>query len=162
MDSNVGGARVFFINKRAEIFKKTLSKKGFISERGFKELVPPFMEEIERRGWEMLYKHLEPGKITLVKEFSANLGDRKNLTFYVRGRWVPFGERAPSQLFKLKERGDCLEFEKLRKNPDFEEMAKKLTGGQGEWQSTRTISHAYINRGDFTEIGKVSTLSILC
>ena len=47
-------ARVFIIDKGAAILIKTLAKKGFIEDRGFKELVPPFKEEIERRGWEMI------------------------------------------------------------------------------------------------------------
>ena len=46
---------------------------------------------------------------------------------------MPFGERTISQLFILREGGDCTEFEKLQKNPNFEEIAKELTGGQGEW-----------------------------
>ena len=46
---------------------------------------------------------------------------------------MPFGERALSQLFKLKEGGDCIEFEKLQKNLHFEEISKELTDGQGEW-----------------------------
>ena len=41
---------MFLNNKGIDIFKKTLAKKGFISKRGFKELVPPFKEEIERKG----------------------------------------------------------------------------------------------------------------
>ena len=98
----------------------------------------------------MICKHLEPGRRTLV-----NLGDRKNLTCYVRGRWVPFGERTLSQLFKLREGGDYTEFEKLQKNPHFEEIAKELTSGQGEWYRTRIISNAFISRGDLTEVGKV-------
>ena len=43
---------------------------------------------------------------------------------------MSFGERALSQLFKLKERGECAEFKKLKKNPHFEEIAKELTGGR--------------------------------
>ena len=86
MEGDAGETRMFLTDKGVEIFKKTLTKKGFIGKRGFKELVPPFKEEIERRGWEMLYKHLEPDKRTLVKEFYANLGDRKNLTYYVKGK----------------------------------------------------------------------------
>ena len=96
VEGDLGGVRVFLTDKGAEIFKKTLAKEGFIGGRGFKEFVPPFKEEIERRGWEMLYKHLEPRRRTLVKEFYENLVDKKNLTCYVRGRWVPFGERALS------------------------------------------------------------------
>ena len=50
------------------------------------EMVSPLKEEIKRRGWEFIYKHREPDRRTLVKDFYANLGDRKNLTYYVRGR----------------------------------------------------------------------------
>ena len=46
---------------------------------------------------------------------------------------MPFGERTLSQLFKLKEEENCTEFEKLKKNPHFDEIAKELTGNQGEW-----------------------------
>ena len=84
VEDDSGGAEKFLTNKGVEIFKKTLAKKGFINKRGFKELVPPFKEEIERKGWELLCNYLEPGRRTLIKEFYANLGDRKNLTFYVR------------------------------------------------------------------------------
>ena len=121
------GAKVFQTNKGIKIFKKTLAKKGFIGERGFKELAPPFKEEIERRGWDMLYKHMEPSKRTLSKEFYENLKDRKNLTCYVKGKWVPFAERALSRLFKLKEGENCSEFEKLKKNTHFDEFSKELT-----------------------------------
>ena len=96
VEGALGGVEKFLIDKKAKIFKKTLAKKRFIGEKGFKELVPPLKEEIERRGWELLYKHLYPCRKTLIKEFYANLGDGKNLTCYVRGRWVPFGERALS------------------------------------------------------------------
>ena len=32
---------------------------------------------------------------------------------------------------------------------------KRESGGQRQWQRTRTISNAFINRGDLTEVGKV-------
>ena len=95
--------------------------------------MPPFKEEIKRRDWELLCRHLELGRRTLVKELYANFEDRKNLACYVRGRWVPFGERALSQWFKLKEGEDFLEFEKIKKNPHFEEISKELTSGQEKW-----------------------------
>ena len=37
---------MFLSNKGAEVLRKTLANKGLIEERGFKELVPPFKEEI--------------------------------------------------------------------------------------------------------------------
>ena len=59
VEGDSGGAKVFLADKGAEIFKKTLAKKGFIGERGFKELVPPFKEEIKKRGWDVLCKHMD-------------------------------------------------------------------------------------------------------
>ena len=32
---------------------------------------------------------MEPGRRALVKEYYANLGERKDLTCYVKGRWIP-------------------------------------------------------------------------
>ena len=96
--------RVFLTKKGVEALRKTLAKKGFVEERGFRELIPPFKEEVERRGWEVVCKHLGLGRRALGKEFYTNLGERRNLTCYVRGRWVPFGERAISQLFGLRQR----------------------------------------------------------
>ena len=67
------------------MFQKHLTKKGFVEERGFKELVSPFKEEIERRGWEKLSQHRELGVRALVKVFYANLGEQKNLTCSFKG-----------------------------------------------------------------------------
>ena len=102
-----------------------------------------------------MFKHLEPGKRALVKEFYANLGDRKNLNCYFRRRWVPFGERAISQLFGLRQGGDYFDFEKLLKNLNFEEIARELTKGQREWMKTKTIYNAFLNQGELTEVNKV-------
>ena len=99
-------------------------------------------------------KNLELGKRALVNEFYANLGERRNLTYYVRGRWVPLREIAISQLFGLQE-VYCTEYEQLQKNPKFEEISRELTDGQGQWQRTRTISNTFINRGDLIEVNKV-------
>ena len=54
---------------------------------------------------------MEPRRREIVKEFYANLGERKDLTCYVKGRWVPFRERAISQLLGLQPVRDYTEFE---------------------------------------------------
>ena len=59
VEVEVGEARVFLSDKGEEAFKKSLAKKGFIEKRGFKGLVTPFKEEVERRGWGAMCKHLE-------------------------------------------------------------------------------------------------------
>ena len=88
-----GEARTFYSDKEEEVFYKHLAKKGFVVERGFKQLVLPFKEEIERQGWEKVSQHRELGVRALIKEFYANLGEQKNLTWYVRGRSIHFGEK---------------------------------------------------------------------
>ena len=45
-----GEAKAFYSNKGEEAFNKHLSKKGYVEERGFKQLVSPFKEEVEQRG----------------------------------------------------------------------------------------------------------------
>ena len=67
----------------------------------------------------------------------------------------PFWKKAISQLFGLREVGECNEYKQLHKNPLFEEIAKELAGGQGEWQKTKTISNAFLNIGNLTEVNKV-------
>ena len=114
------------------MFRKNLAKKGFMEEREFKEKMPPFKEKIERRGWKVVCKHLEPGKRALGKEFYDNLDERRNLTCYVRGRWVPFREKAISQLFRVRQGRDYTMYEQLQKSPNFEEITRELTGSQGE------------------------------
>ena len=42
-----GEARDFYSNKGAKMFQKYLAKKSFVEERGLKELVSPFKEEVQ-------------------------------------------------------------------------------------------------------------------
>ena len=41
----------FLSNEAFELVHKTLMKKGFKGERGFKEIIPPFKGVIEQRNW---------------------------------------------------------------------------------------------------------------
>ena len=51
----------FLSNEAIELMHKTLLKKGFIGEKGFKAIIPPFKEVIEKRGWTSIYTHLPVG-----------------------------------------------------------------------------------------------------
>ena len=44
---------------------------------------------------------------------------------------------------------------KLQESPKFKEIVRELTNGLGQWQRTKTISNANIDRGDLTEANKV-------
>ena len=74
---------------------------------------------------------MEPGRRAIVKEFYPNLGERDDLTCYIRERWIPFGERAISQLLKLKIVGDYTKNEQLQESSRFKEISRELTNGLG-------------------------------
>ena len=78
-----------------------------------------------------MIQHREPGVRVLVKEFYINLGEQKNLTCYVRGRWIPLRERAISQLLELRSVSECEEYDLLQESPKFEEIFKELIDGLG-------------------------------
>ena len=42
--------RSFISDKAVALIKRSLKDKGFIVERGFKELISPFAEKLEKRG----------------------------------------------------------------------------------------------------------------
>ena len=135
VEVKAGEARVFLSNKGAEAFKKSLAKKGFVEERGFRELVTPFKEEVERRGLGVVCKPLELGIRALVKEFYGNLGERKNMTFYVKRRWVPFEERAISH---------CLDSKKGDTASIMSSSRKTLT-------SKRSLESSWVAKGNWRE-----------
>ena len=44
-------ARDFISGKAAALMERSLKDNGFIAERGFKRLISPFVEMLEKRGW---------------------------------------------------------------------------------------------------------------
>ena len=75
---------------------------------------------------------MELGRRALVEKFYTNLSEMKDLTCYVRGRWIPFREKVISQLLELRQVGECEEYEQLQKSPCFEEIAQEMTNGLGQ------------------------------
>ena len=56
-----------FISDKAALMEKSLKDRGFIAERGFKNLISHFVEMLEKREWQALGKHKEPRWAALVK-----------------------------------------------------------------------------------------------
>ena len=96
--SNENGIEDFLSDEAIEVMEKKILKKQFIGERGFKKFIPPFNELIEKRGWNFIYEHMPPERVALVREFYANLLDRKGTKCYVRGKWVSFHRHEINQL----------------------------------------------------------------
>ena len=66
--SSVEEIEDFLSDKGCEIMEKKILKKEFIS---------PFKEIIKKRGWKIIGKHMPPERAALVREFYANMVDRK-------------------------------------------------------------------------------------
>ena len=78
-------ARNFISEKAAALMEGILKDIGFIAERGFKQVISPFTEMLEKRRWQSLGEHKEPGYSSLVKEFFANMVEKEGKRVYVRG-----------------------------------------------------------------------------
>ena len=83
-------AKNFISEKAAALMEGSLKDRSFIAERGFKKVISPFAEMLEKRGWKSLGEHREPGYASLVKEFFANMVEREGKRVYVKGQWVEF------------------------------------------------------------------------
>ena len=95
-------ARNFISNKAVALMEKSMKERGFIAERGFKNLVSPFVEMLEKREWKALSKHKEHGCAAMVKEFFANMVEEEGKKVYVKGHWIYFSKERINMLFNLK------------------------------------------------------------
>ena len=100
---NEDEADEFVSDEAFVVTENTMLKKDFIGERGFKQLISPFKEVSEPRGWSMLCEHHSAGLATLVREYYANLVGKKDKTCYVRGKWIFFDRESINKMFKLSE-----------------------------------------------------------
>ena len=145
----------FISNEAQELWNKVLFDKKFVCERGFGKLISPFSEVIEKRGWGFFCEHKAPGFSALSREFYANMVGMKEDSVYVRGVWVPFGDRRINEMFKLRDLKNGLKYRKLVENPNYEKILNLLTGGTGKWEATKKNPHHAIKRRALTEEAKV-------
>ena len=93
-------------NRAHEVMQKKIMKKDFIGERGFKQLIPPFNEAIEKRGWSLLCEHHSAWFASLVREFYSNFVGWKEKTCYIRGKWISFDRKKINKAFRFSEQKD--------------------------------------------------------
>ena len=145
-----------FISEEAkDLWNKVMWNKEFICERGFRKLISPFSEVIEKRGWAFFCKHKAPGFSALPREFYENMVGMKEDFVFVRGVWVPFDDRSINKVFKLRDSKHGSKYNKLLENPNYEKIVNRLTGGEGKWEVTKKNPHHAIKRGALTEEAKV-------
>ena len=77
----------FILESVVALMEGILKNRGFIAERGFKNIISSFGEIMEKREWQSLEEHKEPRCASLVREFFANMVEREGKRVYVRGQW---------------------------------------------------------------------------
>ena len=135
--------------------ERSLKDKDFIAKRGFKIVLSPFAEMLEKRGWQSLGEHKEPGYASLVKEFFANMVEKEGKRVYVRGHWVEFNREEINKLFSLGVQKNGSKFKKQLKEPEHQKIVDLLTAGQGEWKGIKKTPFKSIAKGDLTEEANV-------
>ena len=132
-----------------------MKDRGFIVGRGFKRLISPFSEILEKRGWKSLGKHKAPCCAAWVKEFFANMVEEEGKKVYVRGKWINFKKEMINGLFNLKVQKDGSKFKRLLKEPEYQKIVDLLLGGKGKWKGKKKTLYESIAIGDLTEEAKV-------
>ena len=144
-----------FVSEEAHsLWKKHYTGKGFIGERGFSQLISPFKELIEQRGWGKFCKHHKTGYAAIVREFYSNLVGRKENSVFVKRVWVPYGAKTINAMYGMEGKNHGSKYKKLADSHNREKIARRLTDGKVKWgqgQGEKKI----INRGDLTEEAKV-------
>ena len=135
-------------------WRKHYAGKGFIGERGFSQLISPFKELIEQRGWGKFCKHQKSGYEAVVREFYSNLVGRKENSVFVRGVWVPYRDETINVKYGMEGQKHGSKYKKIANIPNREKIARRLTDGKVKWGQGRGEKRI-INRGDLTEDANV-------
>ena len=123
-----------FINEAAaDRFSIICKSRSFIKEKGFHHPKDFFRKTIEAKGWRALCKPPRPAAMSVVREFYANLASHVLKKVKVRGVLVDFSAESINSYYGL-ERIPPGPFDQLREHPDYHEVIRVLTKGQGEWR----------------------------
>ena len=147
--------RTFITEKAQTVFEKELKERGFVCERGSSQLISPFKEVIEKRGWQELVEHKKPGLSNLVREFYANMDQMREKCVFVRGKWISFDRDTINRILNLQTTKDGHKFKKMKKEPEYKKIVGLLSNGKGKWHSTSKDQHKEIFGCSLTEEAKV-------
>ena len=92
-----------------------------------------FQKTIARKGWGALCQPLRPTAIMVVWEFYSNLIAHVLKKVRVRGVLVDFSAKSINCYYNL-ELVNLKAYDQLHENPNYPEVLRLLTNGQGEWK----------------------------
>ena len=121
-----------FVNEgAADRFGTICKNRSFIKENGFHHPDDLFRKTIANKGWRALCQPPRPAATSVVREFYANLASHVVTKVRVRGVLVDFNAQSINQFYNL-DPVPPEPFDRLYERPDYSEILKVLTNGQGE------------------------------
>ena len=123
-----------FVNESAaDRFSIIYKNRSFIKEKGFHHPDDFFRKTVEKKGWNALCQPPRPAAMSVVREFYANLASHVLKKVRVRGVLVEFSAESINSFYGL-EHIPPGPFDQFREHPDYHEVIRVLTKGQGEWR----------------------------
>ena len=130
-----------FVNaSAADRFGTIFKNRSFIKEKGFHHPDDFFRKTIAAKGWRALCQPPHPAAMSVVREFYANLASHVLKKVRVRGILVDFSAESINSFYSL-DHVPSEPFDRLHEHPDYPEVIRVLTNGQGEWK-VNSAGHA--------------------
>ena len=123
-----------FVNESvADRFGIICKNRSFIKEKGCHHPDDFFHKTIANKGWQALCQPPRTAATSVVREFYANLASHVVKKVRVRGVLVDFSAQSINQFYNL-DPVPPEPFDRLYERPDYPEILRVLTNGQGEWK----------------------------
>ena len=144
-----------FVNASAADWFGTICKnRSFIKEKGFHHPEDFFRKTIAAKGWRALCQPPHPAAMSVVREFYANLDSHVLKKVRVRGILVDFSAESVNSFYSL-DHVPSEPFNLLYEHPNYPEVIRVLTNGQGEWKINSAGHAVYFKAKHLAFIPKV-------
>ena len=122
-----------FVNLGAcKKFALILKNRSFFKEKGFHHTEDFFQKNISKKWWKTLHQSPRLAATMVVREFYTNL--TSHVMKQVRGVLVDFNARSINEFYNLESVSDEA-YNRLQEDPNYPEVLRMLTNGQGEWKT---------------------------
>ena len=135
-------------------FALILKNHSFIKEKGFHHPENFFKNTIVTKGWKSLCQPPRPVATMVVCEFYANLTSHMVKQVRVRGVLVDFSTRSINEFYNLELVNDEA-YNRLQEDPNYPEVLRMLTNGQGEWKTNNERHEVHFKAKHLAYIPKV-------
>ena len=144
-----------FVNVEVANKVDLISKnRSFIKENGFHHPKDFFRKTITSKGWRALCQPPTPADTMAVREFYANLAASVLKQVRVRGVSVDFSVKSINEFYNLESVNNEA-YDRLQENPNYPEVLRLLTNGQGEWKVNNDGHVVHFNAKHLAYIPKV-------